>query len=241
MKTKQPWLQRITKLGLYLMMGVTMNACSATETWKEEVLLHDGSKIIVERSQLFAGRHEFGQSPPIKEHSVSFTLPESKQPITWRSEFSEDIGHSNFDLLALDVVNGRAYVVAFPTGCLAYNKWGRPNPPYVFFSFVNNQWKQILLTELPTEIKQPNIVINTYGHADIEQAVKSGFISADSVKKFNSTLTQKELKSIVRMPIGKVSVDCGVMVQVEGSIGEWAAPGGAKAPIPIQSRNLDQR
>lgn len=203
------------------------------DDWKEEVLLHDGSKMIVKRSQLFGGRHELGQSPPIKEHSITFTLLGSSKPITWKSEFSEDIGHSNFDLLALDIVNGTAYVVAYPTGCFYYNKWGRPNPPYVFFEFVKDSWKKIALSELPTEISQPNLAINTYGHADIDQAVESGFISADSVKQFNSTLTQVELKSIVRIPIKKAGVDCGERVFYKGS---WIMPND-----PIAKTILDRR
>lgn len=229
-------MKQIVKLGLLLMMGVSMSACgSGTETWKEEVLLHDGSKIIVKRSQTFGGRHEFGQSPPIKEHSVTFTPAGSNKPITWKSEFSKDIGHANFGLLALDIVNGVAYVVARPTGCLSYNKWGRPSPPYVFFKYVDEQWKQIALAELPAEIKQSNVVIDTYGHYGINQAVKSGFIAADSVKELNSTLTQEELKSIVRVPIKKVSEACRVMVRIEGTEGGWVSPGGAKAPIPVIS------
>lgn len=47
--------RQITKLGLILMAGLTMNADPKVfglggTSWKEEVLLHDGSKIIVERS-----------------------------------------------------------------------------------------------------------------------------------------------------------------------------------------------
>lgn len=237
----QAYSVRVLKLLLLLMMG-GMSACgSGTETWKEEVLLHDGSKIIVERSQTFGGRHEFGQSPPVREHSVIFTSPSSSNPITWRSEFSEDIGHSNFELLVLDVVDGSPYVVAYPTGCLAYNKWGRPNPPYVFFKYADEQWKKIDLVELPSDIKQPNVLIDTYGHADVEQSIKSGFITSDKVMQFNSTLKQEELRSIVRLPVKHVGVDCGVMVRVEGSVGGWVSPGGAKAPVPASTSSPDKK
>ena len=220
---------------LALMMGVTMSACSSSTTWKEEVILHDGSRIIVERSQSRGGRHEIGQGAPIKEHSVTFTPVGLNKPITWKSEFTVDIGHSNFTLLALDVVNNTVYIVAYPTGCLAFNKWGRPNPPYLFFKYIDEKWKQISLAEFPAEIKQPNVVLDTYGHGDVEREIKSGFISADSVKKFNSSLTQEELKSIVRTPLKSVATDCGVMVRIEGG---WASPGGAKSPIPISPSQL---
>jgi hypothetical protein len=36
---------------LILRMGISMKGFSKTMSWKEEVLLHDGSKLIVKRSQ----------------------------------------------------------------------------------------------------------------------------------------------------------------------------------------------
>ena len=81
-------LIRIFKItGLMLMMGVSMSACAGFlgfggTSWKEEVLLHDGSKIIVERSVERGGRHEIGQKPPYKEQSLSFTMPGTNQTIT---------------------------------------------------------------------------------------------------------------------------------------------------------------
>src|SRR5688500_8514580 len=65
-------------------------------SWKEEVLLHDGSKIIVERSQSYGGRHEIGQSSPIKEQSIAFTVPNTGTTIEFKSEYGEDIGRANF-------------------------------------------------------------------------------------------------------------------------------------------------
>ena len=68
-------LKQIMKLELFLMMGVAMSACSQTMSWKEEVLLHDGSKIVVERSASRGGRHEIGQKPPFKDQQLRFTMP----------------------------------------------------------------------------------------------------------------------------------------------------------------------
>lgn len=230
-------LRGLQRALLILMLGVTMSACSLTTNWKEEVLLHDGSKIIVERSQSRSGRHEIGQGPPVKEHSLIFTLLGTSKPIVWKSEFSEDVGHSNFSLLALDIVNGTAYVVAYPAGCFAYNKWGRPNPPYVFFKYVDEQWKRIQLNEVPVEIKQPNLVIDTYGHGDVNESVKSGFISADRVKKINSAFKQSELRTILREPI-KLKVEGSQVICAEYVFyrGSWIMPND-----PIAKEILDRR
>ena len=81
----------------FILLEITNTNSSAflgfgnTANWKEEVQLHDGSKIIVERSQKHGGRHEPGQKPGIKEQSIAFTLPGTKQIIKWKDEYSENI------------------------------------------------------------------------------------------------------------------------------------------------------
>lgn len=178
-----------------------MTACSQT-TWKEEVLLHDGSKMVVTRSQSRGGRGEIGQSP-IKEQAISFVLPGSSKPMIWKDEYSEDVGHANFDLLALHVLNGAAYIVTSPYGSSAYKKWGSPNPPYVLFKANGTTWQRIALPDLPIQFKDLNVTINSSAHEKklIEESRQSGYVSDVSIKKFNSSLTQEELKSIVRAPL----------------------------------------
>lgn len=141
MRINDGMTRRFAKFAVLLMVGVSMDANAelfgfGSTSWKEEVLLHDGSKIVVERSQSRGGRHEIGQSSSVKEHEITFTLPGTNKSVTWKDEYSEDIGHSNFDLLALHILNGTPYIAAAPFGCLSYNKWGRPNPPYVFLNIM---------------------------------------------------------------------------------------------------------
>ena len=174
------------------------------DSWKEEVLLHDGSKIIVKRSQTYGGRHEIGQKPPIKEQELTFTLPNSSRAITWKSEYSEDIGRANLKLLALHVLNGMPYIVAEPNLCLAYNKWGRPNPPYVFFKYDGKVWKRIPLSAFPAQFKDINVVINT--KSEIETLTKEKLISSKSVSEINDKLLRYpnehvQYKTILREPL----------------------------------------
>lgn len=154
------------------------------DSWKEEVLLHDGQKIIVERAQTYGGRSEPGQSDsgPIKEHTIHFTLPSTNQSVLWSSEYSEDAGRTNLNLLALHVLNGVPYVVAEPNLCISYNKWGRPNPPYVFFKYEGNVWQRIPLEEFPAEFKTINVAYNTLGN-DARSLVRLGFVSAEKLKE----------------------------------------------------------
>lgn len=177
-----------------------MSACAMGGTsWKEEVLLHDGSKIVVERSVERGGRHEPGQQPPIKEQSLNFTLPSTNENVTWTSEYSEDVGLADFQPLLLDSLQGSTYLVTSPVGCLSYSKWGRPNPPYVVFKYQNKAWSRITLQELPAEIKTPNLIFSS---PDNEmQKLGKGFVTAAMVQHANSDLTQPEFKTILREAI----------------------------------------
>jgi len=85
-----------------------MNGCAFgnTASWKEEVLLHDGNTVIVKRSQTYGGRHEIGQSPPVREHTISFSMLGSGNAIRWISpEFKLQVHHLSFEQ-EIHVVSG---------------------------------------------------------------------------------------------------------------------------------------
>ncbi|MDO9438531.1 hypothetical protein [Hydrogenophaga sp.] len=238
MKTPLAIGKQITKLGLLLMMGVTMSADAGFfglggTSWKEEVLLHDAQKIIVERSQSRGGRREIGQPPPVKEHAISFTLPSSNERITWTSEYGEDVGRANFDLLAIHVMKGVPYIVATPNLCLSYNKWGRPNPPYVIFKYDGKAWQRIPMSELPAEFKTINVAVSTLG--DEDKLTGLGFVSAEKIKELNSDVKQPEYKTILReaLPQKRINQMCMEMVPYKGS---WVMPND-----PIARKFIDQQ
>ena len=167
-------------------------------SWQEEVLLHDGKTMVVDRSLSYGGRHELGQSAPIREQTVRFDLPDSGKTVTWTSEYSEDIGRANFNLLAVHILNDTPYIVAEPNLCLSYNKWGRPNPPYVLFRYDGTQWNRIPLSELPDVFKGINVVNNTKSHAGKMMAVE--IVTSEMIQRFNSSLRQPEYQTILREP-----------------------------------------
>ncbi len=217
---------------LLLTLGVSMNVFGflgfGGDSWKEEVLLHDGSTLIVKRSQIYGGRREVGQSAPIKEHTISFALPGSSKMITWTSEFSEDVGRANFQLVAVHVLGGTPYVVTTPNLCLSYNKWGRPNPPYVFFRHDGTEWKRTPLEEFPVEFKTINVTVSLGDH-EVKTMVDLGTVLAENIRKANSELRQPEFKGILRTPI-------------VGGEGQTTCPDynskqyrSFKAPLPINS------
>ncbi len=194
----------ITRCGCFGLFGYA--------SWKEEVLLHDGSKIIVKRWQKRSGPHSLGESPGIGEYSISFKHPGTKKTITWKDGPTEDIQYNNFDPVALHIKNNTPYLITTTYGCLSYNKWGRPNPPYVIFKFEGDEWKRIPLSDLPPEFKNVNLVINTTGY-DEEIAIGQGTVSVEKVSELNSSLTQEIYKTIVRTPFRQEGPEsCPVMI-----------------------------
>lgn len=243
MKEIHRWLKQMVKLGVLLTMGVSMGAQAGlfgfggdTMNWKEEVLLHDGTKIIVNRSQSYGGQREVGQDPPIREHVLAFRLPGASKTIKWVSEFSQDVGRANFDLLALHVLNGTAYVVTTPNLCRAYNKWGRPNPPYVLFRYDGAVWQRIPLAELPREFATLNVIINVRREEDIERAAsKLGHVPVETIKSLNASLREAELKSILRDPVKKGTEGSAVNCPDLNSP-RYSSP---KAPSPTKGVSID--
>lgn len=197
----------LSVIAVILAMGVGMNAEAGLfglggTSWKEEVLLHDGSTLIVKRWQTYRGRHEIGQSTPVGEHTIRFELPATGKQVEWTSEYGEDLGRTNFNLLALHILAGMPYLIVEPNLGLSYNKWGRPNPPYVIFKHDGRSWQRIQLSELPSEFKTINLIVNNGREEDIAEAAKKlGYVSAKDVGKLNSSLMQQEYRAIIRTPL----------------------------------------
>ncbi len=214
--SNEHWLSKaIGTIGLILSLGMAMNAQAGLfgisgTSWKEEVLLHDGQKIIVERTLERGGRHEIGQRSGATNETLTFTMPGTNQTVTWNDKYSEDIGSSNFNLLMLEMANGSAYLVASPMGCLSYNKWGRPNQPYVVFKYQGTAWSRIPLAELPAELVQPNLVISSPDNA--AENASGGVVSVETIKRLNGRARQPEYRSIVREAMTTAAEGCFEMV-----------------------------
>ena len=216
MNLRHSLLKFFSAIALVLTLGVSMKAEAGLfgiggTRWKEEVLLHDGSKIIVERSLERGGRHEIGQRSGAKNEKLTFTMPGSNQTVSWNDKFSNDIGSSNFNLMMLEIHKGIAYIVVSPMGCLSYNKWGRPNPPYVVFRYQDKEWKRIPLQELPAELVTPNVVISSPD--DAAEKNSRGIVSAEKIKELNSGYRQPEYKTILREPMPNFERSCPEMIR----------------------------
>ncbi|ADE12530.1 hypothetical protein [Sideroxydans lithotrophicus] len=221
------WVTKhITRLVLLMMIGVGMDANAGLfgiggASWKEEALQPDGQKIMVERNVVRKGNHEIGQRPPIGNQSLTFSIPNTGERVTWEDSYSEDVGGGNFNPMLLGVQKNTAYVLASPAGCLSYNKWGRPNPPYVIFKYEAKQWQRIQLQELPAEFKSPNLVISSPD--DAAEEATHGILMADKISELNTGFQQPVYMSILREPLAASGQgSCPELVYYKGA---WIGPG----------------
>jgi len=205
--------------------GCAISGLGFDTRWQEEVQLHDGRTLILLRSVNHGGRSEVGQGSPVREHTLRFQLPGNTKWFTWTSEYGEDLGRTNFNVLALHVLGDTPYVVTEPNLCLSYNKWGRPNPPYVIFKWAGDRWVRIPISELPLEFKTMNVVISaslqnisssTAGIGYLPEGLTPqgiGYVPKEAVQKLNRNLLQREYKNILREPYEGASGVCGEMIQ----------------------------
>lgn len=238
MKSIQLLLKQITKFGLLLMMGVSMNADAGlfghTMSWKEEVKLHDGQIIVAERFYNLGGYPAIeSQERAALDETVTFNLPGTSKKITWKTDFRDSQPEPNsLNLIRFDVVKGVPYIATYPAGCIAYNKWGRPNPPQILFKHENNQWKRITLAELPTELinAQANVIVGR----PATKLLKS-FYTVEGVNAENHDIHAPEYKTILReaLPTARINEMCEERVFYKGA---WVGPGDS-----IGKRMMDSR
>jgi hypothetical protein len=212
-------LNAFRTISLMLTFGVSMSACGDSASWREEVLLHDGQKIVIDVSHRLGERTVVGPERLTIDETVTFIMPGTNKKITWRMDFRNSVPEPNsLILLVLDIVKGVPYVATSPAGCIAYNKWKRPNPPYVLFKYEAEVWTQISLAEFPAELSKTNVIV---GRPPAE--LLKSFYTVEQVNESNY-YKEKEHKTILREAVksGLGVTSCEVLVQYKCG---WGAPG----------------
>ena len=174
---------RRSSWAVVLVLSLPVTGCASGPTWKEEVVLYDGSKAVVERQVILGNLldQEFSDvrhGPPVKGNILRSPLADG----TWSAKW-EALG---LYPQAIGRVGGAWYLSATPMLCGDYDKWGRPVPPYVFFRYSGTTWQRIEMDEFPREIAARNL---TYpGSYDHQSAAGTGFISAGKGRLLNPLL-----------------------------------------------------
>lgn len=231
MKTHNTFFKKIIKLGFLLMIGFSMTACTKTLSWKEEVQLHNGSIIIIKRFFNLGGYPaiESRERAPLDE-TVTFIHPQTGKKIVWKTDFRDSVPEaSDLNLILLDIVKGVPYIATYPTACIAYNKWKRPNPPQILFKYEGEQWKRIDVSEFPIELGNANVIVGRPATSLLKPYYKVAQINA-----INYDIHEVAYKTVLREPVKGYGQNCPILVRIEGG---WSELGGAKAPIPVAPDN----
>ena len=122
---------------LILLLCLFLSGCALGHSawWKEEVLLHDGQTIIVDRSQKLGGYRTLdapAYARTVLEEKWDFPVPGTRKVVTWRVNQRFPPEGESLILIMVGFVQGTPYIATWPGGTIPYNYWGRPNPPYVF-------------------------------------------------------------------------------------------------------------
>ena len=211
------WLLRT----LILTLGTSMTAYSQTR-WKEEVLLHDGTVITAERVYKLGGMPGFDATERLPlDETVTFDLPNATS-IIWKNDFRDTVPEPNsLNHFRFDIVGGIPYLATYSAGCIAYNKWGRPNPPQVLFKYVAGQWRRITFAELPPALinKSANVVVGRPATSLLKP-----FYTVADVNAKNASISTPEYKTILQAPVSSADgiTSCEVLVQYKCG---WGAPG----------------
>lgn len=202
-----------------------------TMRWKEEVKLHDGQMIVVDRF------YNLGGYPAIESHNrspldeiLTFSLSGSGKAIVWKTEFNDSPEPNSLGPLLLDVVDGVPYLATSPAGCIAYNKWGRPNPPYVLFKYVNETWQRIPLEAFPPMLVRSNLMSRS------DSRILKSYYTLEQVKgQMQGLNIAPEARSILREGLSKERLEqmCEERVLYKGY---WILPND-----PVARTIIDQR
>jgi hypothetical protein len=153
--------QAIRSVFFLLLFTISLSACSfatRTDTWSEDVLMHDGRVFVLEREVGYTfqfisdggGYPRFFDSWPDK-YWLRFKNPETQEVIKWQ-------GEQYYNPVMLDVFKGVAYLVVLGQPNKDTEKvYGCPDMPYIFLKYENSKWKPIAVEELPIILKNANL------------------------------------------------------------------------------------
>ena len=176
-------------MGIILITGCTSVLAKPDKfrEWQEDVKLNDGRVIVVTQKKRCEGAYTGGNYANCiaREAWLTINLPEfSDKPMVW---------HENLDAKVVNLFGKALYVVGqFPTQ-REFKQYGEPQPPYIGFIWQIDHWQKISFEEIPQEIYEANMLIESIPPQDIK------FLSLEkkNSKKINGKPTYpKYLKRI---------------------------------------------
>lgn len=159
-------------LAVLLSWGTASCEQRQTASWREEVLLHDGTTMTVKRS-ISTGHGPFepgAHMAGLGDFALDFVAPDGRQ-IHW-----EDPGHQHPVLL--DFRGGVPYLATSPALGGDYERFGCPFPAYVFYLYHQTDWVPIAFDTFPKEFRKANLSPAIKHRAAL---IARGFITAKEI------------------------------------------------------------
>jgi hypothetical protein len=182
---------------VWILIGARTATAGHWDDWKEEIALHDGRVILVERSLYFEFKLICGDggSPSTfcnvqTTHKISFKHPDTREEVSWKEDFSP---------VALEIIGRIPYLVVVGTGVpVAMGTYPVCNGiPYLYYRYDKGRSRWELLDEslIPKELAKANMA---YVY---ERENKGKILSRAEVARYNQASEQR-LSSwfVVNMP-----------------------------------------
>lgn len=197
-KRRTIWLIPLIALVIIVMLGAQM-CTPATYRWKEEIQLHDGRLIVVERSRVMSGPREPFRSATVGKWTLAFEHPDKPgKKITLEV-------HGGAAPMLLGLADGVPYVAINPRRGDAQYFYNCPDPPYIFFRY-DGEWKRIELKEFPKELSLRNLP----NHTDVYEtrSIEGGMISNVEMQKLLEIVKRDDSVRIIRPNGDEMIYDC---------------------------------
>jgi hypothetical protein len=137
-----------------LLLVPGLGACSGGRTleWKQEVKLHDGRVILVDRISKQTGKLTPEGAILEYEQTLTFTHPDTGQRLIWMLPKGTGVR-------MLDFERGVPYFVLTAKSITDYNDWGCPNPPWIVYRLEQGEWLRVGVEQLPVRFIRPNMLL----------------------------------------------------------------------------------
>lgn len=148
---------------LIFLLSTTASAfCTRTSSWTEDVLLHDGRVININREVCFTFQLVYGDggSPGMfgswpDKHWLKFDNPYTQETIKWQ-------GEQHFYPALLDFVDGVPYLVVYGRPDKETEKiYGCPELPYIYLKYEKKglwgKWTPIPVEQAPVILRDANL------------------------------------------------------------------------------------
>lgn len=197
------WIAKIILAGFAVAIASTLGFFRNTLDWKEEIVLHDGRIVVVEREDRLGGWAEPGQKASQRERRISFSDPDDP-----KKRYTHVItGSSNYLLIGFNQATPWVIVSVGPFS----NDTKCPIGTYETFRWLNGTWHSVSYATLPPVFKKPNMAVSYTVNAPDPR--RSGrLLKVDEVQKILDDMFKipmpEEARSLVQKDANGKPIDC---------------------------------